>query len=105
MMKSSKTVLWAAFAVMALAAIATGVMASQQNAARVPMDSLKTLYFKDGYMTSSRRRKQLRQLQCVGNSRHICDTYGPDIAVCKNLGGGAWKVSDSTHGGADRIAC
>lgn len=64
-----------------------------QNPARIPMESIKTLYFKDGHKTLSRRGKPFPQLQCVGNSKHICDTYGPDIVLCKSQGDGAWKVS------------
>lgn len=64
-----------------------------QNPARIPMENIKSLYFKDGHKTLSRRGKPLPQLQCVGNSKHICDTYGPDIVLCKNQGDGAWKVS------------
>lgn len=64
-----------------------------QNPARIPMEGIKTLYFKDGHKTLSRRGKSLPQLQCTGNSKHICDTYGPDIVMCKNQGDEAWKVS------------
>ena len=64
-----------------------------QNPARIPMEQIKALYFKDGHKTLSRRGKPLPQLQCIGNSEHICNTYGPDIVLCKNQGDGAWKVS------------
>lgn len=65
-----------------------------QNPARIPMEQIKALYFKDGHKTLSRRGKPLPQLQCIGNSEHICNTYGPDIVLCKNQGDGAWKVSN-----------
>jgi hypothetical protein len=61
--------------------------------ARVPMSSLKTLYFRDGAKTLARRGKSMPQLKCVGNSKHLCTTYGPDIIMCKSQGDGAWRVS------------
>jgi hypothetical protein len=63
------------------------------SAARVPMSSIKTLYFKDGAKTLARRGTKLPQLKCVGNSKHLCDTYSPDIILCKSAGDGAWRVS------------
>jgi hypothetical protein len=63
------------------------------GAARVPMSSLKTLYFHDGGKTLARRGKSMPQLKCVGNSKHLCNTYSPDIILCKSEGDGAWRVS------------
>ncbi|PWN33238.1 DUF1183-domain-containing protein, partial [Meira miltonrushii] len=68
-----------------------------QNPARIPMEDIKSLYFKDGHKTLSRRKNPLPQLQCIGNSKHICDTYGPDIVLCKNQGDGAWKCEADLH--------
>lgn len=61
--------------------------------ARIPMSSLKTLYFRDGGKTLARRGRPMKQLNCIGNSKHLCDTYSPDIIMCKSAGDGAWRVS------------
>lgn len=69
------------------------------GAARIPMSSLKTLYFRDGGKTLARRGKPMKQLNCIGNSKHLCNTYSPDIIMCKSAGDGAWRVS------ADFLLC
>lgn len=61
------------------------------------MDSLKTLYFKDGTQTWSRREKRLPQLRCVGNSKHLCSTYAPEVVLCQHMGDGAWKCEADLH--------
>ncbi|UZJ56472.1 hypothetical protein CBS101457_005792 [Exobasidium rhododendri] len=79
------------------------------SAARVPMSSLKTLYFKDGASTMARRGKKMPQLKCVGNSRHLCDTYGPAVILCKSAGDGAWRCEADLHPsvrlGAVEVSC
>ena len=84
---------WLAALLLVVAALAAATRSGASSAARVPMSSLKTLYFKDGTKTLARRGKRMSQLKCIGNSKHLCDTYSPDIVMCKNAGDGAWRVS------------
>lgn len=90
-------VLTSLYLIITLASFASAITRNGQNAARIPMSSLKTLYFKDGTMTYARRGKKLPQLQCIGNSKHLCDTYGPDIIMCKSAGDGAWRCEADLH--------
>src|SRR4051812_11018 len=83
--KSTLLAVAAALAVVINVDAAAGTYYPPNDHRAVQLNTVQTLLFRKGSMTTGRRTAPVRQMTCVGGGS--CGTqYEPDVVTCENIG-------------------